>query len=281
MGNKDFNKQFEAFKRQSSDLVRELHARKLAVPAGALLLAILAALVLLPAASSPPAAPPTAAAPIVKPKVARIAQVSLIEESSLDEDIPLTNSEDPFAGSDDGYKCTKVSSNPRSYDCIVADLKVRVICTAEGGGGPCVQSEGATGGGGASSSTGGSGGGATQSTGGNGGSGHNNSGGGGEPESTKSSYYTVTVSLDGTTKKNVVAGTELPKASDPLAIYAGLNDARTKAVFLAADGVVVTGVPVDVTFGSFTLKKGQTATLTDANGAEHKLTLKSITKVAK
>lgn len=281
MKNKDFNKQFDAFKRQASDLVRELHARKLAIPAAALLLAIVAAIVLLPKAATPPAAPSTATAPVVQPKVARVAQVSLIEPASLDDDIPLANSEDPFLGTS-GYKCSKVSSNPKTYDCIVADLKVRIICTGEGQGAPCTGGEGgATGGGGGASSSTGSGdssGGSTDSTGGSGGGGDS---GGGDSGRTKSTYYVVDVSIDGTTKKDVVAGDELPKSSAPLAVYAGTNDAHTKGVFIAADGVVVTGVPVDQTFGSFVLKKGETATLTDANGAEHKMTLKSISKVTK
>ncbi|MBJ7353681.1 MAG: hypothetical protein JHC98_02555 [Thermoleophilaceae bacterium] len=277
MNGKDLNKQLDALKRQATDLVRELHARKLAIPAGALLLAILAAVFLLPQSSSPPAAPPTATAPPVQSKVARVAQVSLIEPSSLDEDVPLANSEDPFIGKS-GYKCSKVGSNPKTYDCIVSDLKVRIICTGETGSGPCAEGGGATAGGGASSGTGsgGDGGGAT----GGGDSGGGDSGGGDSGDS-KSYYYVVTVSIDGTTKKNVVAGTELPKTSDALVVYAGTNDAKNKAVFISGDGVIVTGVKVDATFGSFSLKKGETATLTDANGAEHKLTLKSISKVTK
>lgn len=276
MKNKDLNKQFDAFKRQASDVVKDMHARKLAVPAAALLCAIVAALVMLPQGSTPPLAPPTATAPIHEATAARVAQVSLIEASSLDEDIPLANSEDPFAGSDDAYKCTKVGSNPKTYECMVADLKVRIICTAEGATGPCAGSDGATGGGGSSSSTGGSGGGSTGGT-GKPGNGKRGGGGGGS----KTVYYTVTVSIDGTTKKNVVAGDELPKSSAALTIYAGTNDAHDKAVFIAADGVVPSGVPVDATFGSFSLKKGQTATLTDSSGAAHKLTLKSISKVTK
>jgi hypothetical protein len=275
MNNKDLNKQFDAFKRQVTDVVKDMHARKLAVPAAALLCAIVAAFVLLPQAATPPPAPPTATTPVHTAKVARVAQVSLIEESSLDEDIPLTNSADPFAGSDTKYNCTKVGSNPKSYECQVADLKVRIICTGEGATGPCAGNDGSTSGTGASSSTG-SGGGSTGSTGTSGG-GKSGGGSGGS----KSAYYTVTVSIDGTTKKNVVAGDSLPKSAGALAVYAGTNDAHTKAVFIAADGVIPTGVPVDATFGSFSLKKGQTVTLTDASGAEHKMTLKSISKVTK
>lgn len=283
----DLNKQFEALKRQATDLVREMHARRLAIPAAALLCAIVAALVLLPEGSTPPPTPPTAAAPAVQPKVARVAQVSLIEPSRLGEDIPLANSDDPFAGSGEGYNCTKITSDPKTFECKVADLKVRVVCTGgEASGGPCSKSEGASGGTGAaggSSSAGGSSGsgGSSESTGGSGGSGDSGSNGGSSEPKTKSTYYTVTVSIDGTTKKNVEAGTDLPDSSDALAVYAGTNDSRTKGVFIAADGVVVTGVKVDETFGSFSLEKGKSATLTDKNGTPHKLTLKSISKVTK
>lgn len=286
MADRDFNQQFDAIKRQGSDLVREMHARKLAIPAAALLLALVAAVVMLPNSAPPPAAPPTAAAPIEKPEIARIAQVSLVEPSSLDEDIPLTSSADPFTG-DTGYNCTKASSNPRSYRCIVSDIVVLVICKDEGGTGPCAADagSGASGGTGAAGGTtpgGDTPGGTTPggttvpaepkppSGGGDGGSG-----------GTKTAYYTVTVSIDGTTQKNIEAGTELPKSDGALVVYAGPNDANSKGIFILADGVTADGVPVDQTFGSFALAKNQTVTLTDVKGVEYKMTLKSINKATK
>ena len=281
MNSNDLNKRFDALKRQCMDVVRDLHARKLAIPAGALLAAIVAAMILLPQGSAPPPAPPTAATPTVKPAVERVAQVSLIQPSSLDEDIPLTNSTDPFTGTG-GYTCTRVGSGtPKTYDCIVSDLTVRIVCTATGGAGPCADSAGGSTGGTGGTSSGGSGGGT--STGGGSTPTSGNGGGTKNPTKKKSttSYYVVTVSIDGTTTKDVVAGDELPNSTSPLAVYAGTNDAHTKAVFISADGVTVTGVPVDSTFGSFTLSTGKTATLTDAKGAAHKLTLKSIAKVTK
>lgn len=279
MADRDFNKQFDAMKRQGSDLVREMHARKLAIPAGALLLALVAALVLLPKSSPPPAAPPTASAPVTKPKIARIAQVSLIEPAAIDEDIPLTSSTDPFTG-ETSYTCEKVSSDPKAYRCLVSNIMILVLCNEEGGSGPCATDEGK--GAGASGGGGGATGGTTVPGGtdtpgevkppGNGG------GGSGEK---KTVYYTVTVSIDGSTKKNVEAGTELPKTSGALVVYAGPNDANTKGVFILADGVTADGVKVDDTFGSFALSKNQTVTLTDVNGVEHKMTLKSINKATK
>lgn len=277
MADRDFNKQFDALKRQGSDLVREMHARKLAIPAGALLLALVAALILLPKSSPPPAAPPTATAPVVKPKIARVAQVSLIEPSSIDEDIPLTSSTDPFTG-ETGYKCEKVSSDPEVYRCIVSDILILVMCNEEGGSGPCSNEDKAAG---ASGGTGAPvGGGSTGGTTVPGETKPPSSGGGGSG-GTKTVYYTVTVSIDGSTKKNVEAGTELPNSNGSLVVYAGPNDANSKGVFILADGVTADGVKVDDTFGSFALSKNQTVTLTDVNGVEHKMTLKSINKATK
>jgi hypothetical protein len=208
----------------------------------------------------------------------------MIEPSTLDDDIPLSSSGDPFIGTS-GYSCTRVGSGePRTYDCEVSDLKVRIICTSSSAGGaPCAEpaSSGATGGG--SASSGGASSGATQTTGGSGDTGTTtpDNSGTGDSTPTKTTYYTVSVSIDGSTKKNVIAGDQLPDAKSPLATYAGTNDAHTKAVFLAADGVTVTGVPMDATFGSFSMKKGQSVTLTDAGGVQHKMTLKSISKVTK
>ena len=48
---------FDQLKRQFSDLVAELHARRLAIPAGVILVAIVAAVFVLPKSPTPP--PPT------------------------------------------------------------------------------------------------------------------------------------------------------------------------------------------------------------------------------
>jgi hypothetical protein len=274
MSDRDMNKQFDAIKREVTNTLADMHARKLAIPAGALLLAIVAAMVMLPKGSTPVTPPPVAAAPPLT-KTTPVAQISLVPATTIDGDAPLTTSSDPFSGSG-GYDCKKIGSNPDTYNCKVADLMLRVVCTAEANSAPCAPTEGSTGSTGATSGgdsgTSGGSGGSTESTGGNGKS---------KSKSKSSSYYVVDVSIDGSTKKDVVAGDTLPKSSDPLVVYAGTNDAHTKGIFIAGDGVTVTGVVVDQTFGSFALKKGQTATLTDATGAAHKITLKSIDKVSK
>lgn len=280
MNGDDLNKQFDALKRGAVDLVSEMHSRKLAIPAAALVLAILAAVVLLPSSPTPAPVPPAAVAPApqAQPAVARVAQVSVIEPASLDEDIPLTSTTDPFTGTS-GYKCTRVGSGePKKYDCEVSDLKVRIICTSDSSTGPCAESEGSTGGTGSAGSAGGS-----EADGGSGGSGEAPKTGGGDsaPKKTKTTYYTASVLLDGSTISNVEAGTELPKTSGTLVVYAGANDANTKGVFILADGVTASGVVVDETFGSFALAKDKSVTLTDANGVEHKMTLKKLTKVTK
>jgi hypothetical protein len=265
------NKQIEAIKRQVGDLVRDMHARKLAIPAGALLLAIVAAVFMLPKAATPPPAPTTAVAPAEKPAFEPVAQVTLIKPSSLDDDIALTSSTDPFSGTT-GYHCTQVSSSPKILECDLSSIKVRVLCVGDSAPPVCAEtgasgSTGSAGGGGASSGTGGG------STGGTGGDGT-------VPADGKIHYYTVVASIkiDLHTYKNVQVGQELPPSA-PLAVLAGATLDRTQATFLAAKGVTVSGVDVDPSFGAFILKVHKSATLTDLNGVAHKITLSSLKQI--
>jgi hypothetical protein len=288
--NKNSSEQLDAVKRQFGDLIAELRARNLLLPAAALLVAIVAAMVVLPKSSDTPVPPLTATAPVSKlPKIEPVAQISLVEPGDVGSGEPLSASENPFVG-ETGYVCQTVSKGPpKVLNCEVGGLKVRVSCPPDASDPPCVPAKsGGTGEAGAA-------GGPTSATtapggptgipqlpelpvGGGGGGGDNGSDTGGD---TKGTSYVVTVSLDGKTTKDVVAGDELPKGSAPLVVYAGTNDSHNKAGFVASDGVVVSGVPTDTNFGSFLLKKGQSATLTDAKGIAHKLTLKSISKVSK
>jgi hypothetical protein len=248
------------------------------LPAGALLAAIIAALVLLPSGSTPPPAPPTtsATAPTAETAKVSVARVSLIEPSSLNEDIPLANSTDPFM-SGDSYDCTQVNSGtPKVLNCQIGDILVRVICPpAEGATGVCAEKAGSTG------SAGGSTGSAGGTPSGSGGvpSG-NGSTGGGTPGTVTYYYWAVTVKIDLKTYSNKIAGSQLPNADNPLAIFAGVND-DGGAVFLGASGVGVTGTPVDPNFNRFDLKKGQSATITDLDGKQHKFKVLSIKKVKK
>lgn len=277
---KDMNAQLEVLRRQAADLVRELHARRLALPAGVLLIAIVAAMVLLPKGGTPPSPPtPTGVAGVTAetPKV-EVARVSLISASSIDEDIPLSNSSNPFTGKND-YTCTRVGSGePKVLNCQIGDVLVRVICPeSEEPQGACANKSGASGSTGSDASSSGAGSGSGTS-----GSGTGGSGGGSTGTSGETKYYTwaVTVKIDLKTYKDKVVGSQLPTSDNPLAIFAGVNT-DGGAVFLGASGVAVTGTPVDPNFNRFDLKKGQTATITDLDGKKHKLTVVSIKKVEK
>ena len=77
----------------------------------------------------------------------------------------------------------------------------------------------------------------------------------------------------------IAIGDEAP-SNAPLVVFAGSSDPSSQATFLGAQGVTIEGVDVDPSFNAFILKVGQTATLTDASGGSHRMTLKSI-KVVK
>lgn len=278
------NQNMDQIRRVASDMVAELHARKLAIPAAVLLVATIAAAIVLPKSSTPPPPEPVVNGGAQIEQIEQPAQVSLklIGVTPLTNDIPLTNSSDPFAGKSNS-DCTRVGSGePKQFDCKIGDLMVRVMCPAKGdgdtGSGICASKSGATAetGGGSTEKTGGSDGGMTAPT------GDGKSGTGDKKKSTpKVSYYVAGVTLDGKSFSNVVAGDPLPSTGNPLATYAGTNDSNNRGIFIAGDKVTVTGVPLDEELGSFELAKGDSATLTDADGVVHTLTLKSLKKVTK
>lgn len=276
------NQSMDQFRRVASDLVAELHARKLAIPAAVLLVATIAAAIVLPKSSTPPPPEPVVNGANQVEQLEQPVQVSLkmVGVTPLDNDVPLASSSDPFVGTSSA-NCTRVGSGePKQFDCKIGDLMVRVMCPATNEGDPgvgiCATKSGATGETGASSKTGSSGEGMTPAT------GDGKSGTGEKKKSTtKTSYYVATVELDGKTSTNVVAGDPLPSTGNPLATYAGTNDRNTRGIFIAGDKVTVTGVAVDDELGSFELAKGDSATLTDESGTVHTLTLKSLKKVTK
>lgn len=275
------NMNMEQIRRAASDMVAELHARKLAIPAAVLLVAIVAAVFVLPksATPTPPEPVTSASAPEVIEQPAQVS-LKLVGVTPLDNDIPLANSSDPFVGTDSA-DCTRVGSGePKQFDCRIGDLVVRVMCppTVDGdpGVGICAGKSGSTSSTGSSGSAGGgSESGSTEKT-GDGGSGEKK-----KKSTPKSSYYVATVEIDGKTFSNVVAGDPLPNTSNTLVTYAGTNDSNTRGIFLAGDKVTVTGVAVDDELGSFELAKGKSATLTDETGTVHTMTLKSLKKVTK
>jgi hypothetical protein len=272
------SQQLDMIKRQFMDLVNELHARKLAIPAGLLLVGIIGAMILLPKGSTPPPPPTATDAGIEQPEEVRVAQVAVIQGSKVDDEFTPAGSENPFIGQDSSNCTTKQSGTPKILECRIGDLMVSVTCPPNAASGECGKAAKAEG---ASGSTGKSeGGGATGSTGGTGGGGEKKSSGDSK-KNTRTTYYVVTLTLDGRTYTNVLAGDSLPNERNPLTIFAGTTDSNKKAIFLAADGVAVTGVASDEELGNFELAPGKSATLTDAQGVEHKLTLKKITKVTK
>lgn len=275
------NMNFDQLRRQASDFVAELHAHRLAIPAGVILAAIVAAIFIMPKSATPP--PP---APVVNQDTGEVeeapVQVSLklTGVSDLEDDIPLTASANPF-GDKGSYKCrvTK-SSAPKEFECLVGDMLVNYRCpvtpASDPGVGACATKSGASGEAGATGESG-----KTEFDGGSTDAPGNTNDDNNKKPATKETYYVAGMTLDGKAFSNVEAGDELPNATAPLVTYAGTNDSNTRGVFIAGDKVTVTGVTVDEDLGVFELAKGKSATLTDEAGVVHKLTLKSLKKVTK
>ncbi|MGK2879121.1 MAG: hypothetical protein ACSLFF_11205 [Solirubrobacterales bacterium] len=275
MKNDKNGQSFDVLKRRADDIVQDMKARNLLLPAGLMLVAIVAALIVLPKSASPP--PPasglTSAAQTQTIKGSEIAKLRMISQTTIDSTVVLDSPTDPFDGNEP-YECTQIGSgSPKTFRCVSGDLELTVQCPESD-----ETTEGICKGDGASAPTGG----ASAPTGGSNGS-TAPTGGGNTPAEEKpasSSDYVISVSVDGKTMTKVIVGDELPSSKEPLAVYGGTNAKHEEALFIASDGVTVTGVKVDATSGGFSLRKGQTATLTDVNGAQHKMTLKSISKVS-
>jgi hypothetical protein len=276
MGGNNSSQSFDQLKRAFLDLVNELHSRKLAIPAGAVLVAILAAVFLLPKSPAPPA--PVAATPVANQQQTvnadEVVKLKMVGVSSLDNGDPISHSSDPFEGKA-GTKCVRIGSGtPKRFACRVGDQLMLFECLPDVEVGICAPDTGASGATGAvpGTDTGGGGGGATPPTGDT------------TPKKkkhVKKTYFEVSVSIDGRTYTHVIAGDSLPNDANTLAVYAGATTSGKKAIFISGDGVTITGAVVDEELGNFELSKGQTVTITDKLAAQHTLTLKSITKVTK
>ncbi|MBI4897161.1 MAG: hypothetical protein HY827_02205 [Actinobacteria bacterium] len=260
----------EKLKRQASDLVAELQARKLFIPAVALLVAIVAAMIVLPQSPAPP--PPVQAAPAAstadKPiNVKQVANLTLVSATPLTY-VPQTFSEEnPFSVSSDvNCRMTK-SSKPREFECVIGATVAVFKCLESDDFAMCKDS-------GSSGSTGASGGGGGTGT----------SGGGDSPnkkKKSKSTYYVVDVDFDGDTKKSVEAGEELPSSGTPVVYYAGPNSSGSKAIFVLADGVSIQGADADPDLGTFEISAGDEVVLTTSDGVIHQMQLSKIRKVTK
>lgn len=261
----------EKLKRQASDLVAELQARKLLIPAAALLVAIVAAMVVLPKSPAPP--PPVQTAPVADTtdetvNVKQVANLTLVSTTPLTY-VPQTFSEEnPFAVSSDvDCRMTK-SSKPREFECVIGatvatfkclDSDEFAMCTGSG-------SSGSTGGAGGSGETGSSGGGDSPN---------------GKKKKSESTYYVIDVDFDGDSKKSIEAGEVLPSSGTPVVYYAGPNSSGKKAIFVLADGVSVQGPEADPDLGTFELSAGDEAVLTTSDGVIHQMQLSKIRKVTK
>jgi hypothetical protein len=263
------NEQLESAKQAVSEIVEDLRARKLLLPAIILIVAIVAAFFVLPKSgddqsvvSDLPTAPAVAQGPTAADRVATVNLVDIGEDPS---GVALSKSTNPFSKPGD-YSCTEVQAkNPRILDCIVpGNLRVQVIC--QGGQAkevPCVDKSGSTGGG-SSGSTGG-----VSET--------------GDGDSAGGIYaFRVTVKYDDTQYSNIEQGGPVPPEGKgtKIATFENVSSTGAQASFRAVEGSIVSGVTVDQTTGlSFTMKKGETARITDPTAQEHTLRLVKITKV--
>lgn len=265
----DRGNEVDKLKRQTSDLVADLHARKLAIPAGILLVAIVAAMMLLPKSPAPP--PPVQTAPVAKAdaqvKTAQVANLKLVSATPLTTDPVTFGSENPFAVSSDVDCRVTKTSKPREIECVIGSTVAVFKCLSSDDIEICT-GEGATG------SSGGTGGGSTGSSGGG------TSPDGSKPKS-KSTYYVVDFEFDGDTSKSVEAGEVLPSSGTPVAYYAGPNSSGKKAIFVLADGISIQGAEADADLGTFELEPGDEVVLTSADGVIHQLRLSKIRKVTK
>ncbi|MFY9488594.1 MAG: hypothetical protein WAP35_07875 [Solirubrobacterales bacterium] len=268
---------FDNLKRQASDVITDLHARNLAIPAGVLLVAIIAVMFVLPKSSTPP--PPIQTAPVAanaaeQPQLAEAANLTFVSAQPLDASAPEYGSDDPFALKTKPNCRTTKSSFPQEYTCVIGSTVVNYACMKSDESALCKKAaEGATGEAGASGGTGG--------------------GGGGTPDPNKqnpdstpkkkttTTYYVVDLTFDGKTFKSLVAGDQVPKSGDATVIYAGPNDSAKKAIFVLGDGVSVQGAVADQELGTFELAKGDEVVLTGQDNIAHTLRLSSIRKVTK
>lgn len=261
---------------QARTILYDLHARNLAIPAGVLLAAIVAAMFVLPKSAAPP--PPVETVPTAvgsQPAVetAEAANLTFVSAEPLDGASPEFGSYDPFARKARSNCTATKTSTPKEFKCVIGSTVVTYACQKEDAAKICeaTGSTGATGGAGFGD---GSGGGST---------------GGGDPGSgtpppkapAKSSYYVVRVTYDNKVYKDLVAGDQLPKSGTGIVLYAGPDDSAKKAIFVLGDGVTVQGAQADEDLGNFELAKGDDVVLTGGDDVAHTLTLDSIKKVTR
>lgn len=259
------------------DVLYDLHARKLSLPAGILAVLLIAIMVVLPRepGPEPTAAPVTQEGPASQEVVAKpAANITFFGTNvSLKGGLNVYRSKNPFgtirapqcrSGQSGGVFAIECTSKSGKESC-VAD-STTLVCTKGG-------LEDLTGGGG-----GGGGGGVGVPDGGsapvpdNGGS----VGGGDDQAGEGTITYVVNVTYDETVMKNVESGRGVPSDDLPMLLYAGADEAGKKAQFLVADGLSVQGAAVDSDLGLVSLAKGDQIVLTEADGTTHSFILDKI-----
>lgn len=268
----DGGNDFDKIKRQANDLIADLHARGLAIPAGILLALIVAALFVLP--KSPAGTPVAQIAPTVDvtaqtgdDDLTKMADISMVSAVPLKSEPQTYGQENPFMV-DPKVKCVVTKSSvPRRFSCVIGASVVTYRCNEADDTEICNGAEGPTGGGGGTGSTGSPDGGAPPD--------------GGTEEKKKTTYYVVDVEFNGKTITSVEAGDVLPTSGSAVVFYAGPNSSGSKAIFVLADGVEVQGAEADPELGTFELSAGDEVVLTTSAGVVHQLALNKIRKVTK
>jgi hypothetical protein len=247
-------------KQAANNLLRDLHARNLAIPAGIILVLIVFALVALPKSPSSDSASLTTAPPQATDqgsKRAAVAQLTVDDPASiLERRLQTFSSVDPFAPKGAEFKCqVETLFGVPVTTCTIGGVKV---ITGACDGPSC-------------------------ETGGSGETGpidipppdDDTDGGddlGDEP------YYVVDVTFEGETYKDLESGDGVPDKGTALAFYAGTSESGKTAMFLVADGVSVQGADFDADLGVFSVQEGDSVVLTDETGKVYQFKLKDIAK---
>lgn len=244
--------------RKSLDnIVGDLKARNLLIPAGVLLLLIVLAVFALP--KSPAAVEPVTSAPANNDTVserAAVASITLVNGETLDGHLVNTSAIDPFGPKGSGTKC---------YVGRVDGVKA-VLCMSDGNA-AVVACEGAS-----------------CATGGAGGTGESGpvetapEDDGNDDVADEEDYYVVDVTLNGKTYKNLEAGDGIPSSGIPTMFYAGASTSGKSAQFLVAEGLSVQGADFDPELGVFTAQEGDSVVLTAEDGTVNEFKLKDISK---
>ncbi len=247
-------------KQAANNLLRDLHARNLAIPAGIILVLIVLAIVVLPKSPSSDSAALTTAPPHTTDQGSRraaVAQLTVNDATSiLNQRLQTYDAVDPFAPKGAEFKCQVESFfGVPVMTCVIGGVKF-ITGACEG---------------------------PTCSTGGSGETGPvdippPDDDTEGEDDLGDEPFYVVDVAFEGDTYKDLESGDGLPEKGTPIVFYTGTSESGKTALFLVADGVSVQGADFDADLGVFTVQEGDSVVLTDENGKVYQFKLKDIAK---